>query len=561
MTHEMTHDTLRRDDREAAGVKAHLPSDRKITGHCPAINRPAKSCSFASITGLDGSPPLRHFATVVLRTTLALVCLLLVAADWPKWKVRRREGDVPNRFAAALLDPTSWTPEPPSPKRVDIARLARSLRAVCDGLSPAQAEQYAHFIHESASVHEEDPFLIATLMVHASRCRGDAKELRGIGLTGIQPEMYRGNVSVDMLQYEVREGHRWAVRAKMIARPLTAKTLKDPQQNIEWAAALLAMWREQHDAIDAQFEQAPHRHYVSHFLWGDRVQSARAEDMILTARRRLLENYNGVTRSGPSREFRAITFGCPLEGSPRIVSSKPGADRDHGLRMHRGVDVDADIGEPVLAMADGLVTFAGVDFPGRGTAVDLPPDQIHRVPLHEMGAGGRYVCITHLPDPDRRDNPAAMLFDRAVMSVPRAPEDNDAPDNVANIVKFTELNVEAPKCARIELEAIEITARDPSRALVSCYMHLDTTRVRSGQDVKRGEVIGTVGRTGVKESATHLHLELKSERELFDARDVLSGILIGDPAWHSTDEERRARRRARAEGLTSRAMASEAVAY
>jgi murein DD-endopeptidase MepM/ murein hydrolase activator NlpD len=461
---------------------------------------------------------------------------------------------VPYRHAAALTNPDSWTPEPASPKRVDVARFARSLRAVCESLSPAQAEQYAHWIQESVSVHEEDPFLIATLIVHASRCRGDAKELRGIGLTGIQPEMYRGNVSVDMLRYEVREGRRWAVRAKRISRPLTAKTLKDPQQNIEWAAALLAMWREQHDAIDAHFEQAPHRHHVSHFLWGDSVQSARAEDVVLTARRRLLEHYNGATRSGPTREFRAITFGSPLQGSPRIVSSKPGQDRDHGLRMHRGVDVDAEMTEPVLAMADGLVTFAGVDFPGRGTAIDLPPESITKVPLHEMGAGGRYVCITHLPDPDRKDNPVASLFERSVTSVPRAPEDSDAPDNVADIVKFTELNVQAPKCARIELDAIEITARDPSRALVSCYMHLDTTRVRSGQDVKRGDVIGTVGRTGVKESATHLHLELKSDRELFDARDVLSGILIGDPAWRSADEERRARVRARAEGLTSRAM-------
>ena len=79
-------------------------------------------------------------------------------------------------------------------------------------------------------------------------------------------------------------------------------------------------------------------------------------------------------------------------------------------------------------------------------------------------------------------------------------------------------------------------------------------QVKSGQAVKRGESIGTVGRTGCKESAAHLHLELKSERELFDARDVLTGILIGDPPWRSEHEERRARRRARSEGLTSSAM-------
>jgi murein DD-endopeptidase MepM/ murein hydrolase activator NlpD len=461
---------------------------------------------------------------------------------------------VPNRYAAALLDPSHRPQEPESPKRLDTARLARALRAVCERLQPGRAEQYARWIAKSAAKHEEDPFLIATVMVHASRCLGDARELKGIGLTGIQPEMYRGNVNVDMLSYVVPEGPGWAVRAKMLARPLNAQTLKDPQYNIEWAAALLAMWREQHAAIDAQFEQAPHGHYVSHFLWGDQVQSVRAEDTLFNARRRLLQHYHGATQPVPAREFRAISFGPPLEGSPRVVSSKPGADRDGGLRMHRGVDVDAETGEPVLAMADGQVTFAGVDLPGHGTAVDLSPENITRVPAHEMGAGGRYVCITHIPDPNHTPAPQSeWVRDRLVTSVPRSPGDSDAPESVTELVKIPGYE-EVPKCAPIELEAIEIRARDPSRALVSCYMHLDTTRVRSGQDVKRGEPIGTVGRTGCKESAAHLHLELKSDRELFDARDVLTGILIGDPPWRSEHEERRARSRARSEGLTSRAM-------
>jgi murein DD-endopeptidase MepM/ murein hydrolase activator NlpD len=464
---------------------------------------------------------------------------------------------VPNRYAAALLQPTSWKPEPESPKRIDQARFARALRSTCDNISAAQAEQYAHWIRESAAMHDEDPFLIATLMVHASHCRGDAEQLKGIGLTGIQPEMYRGNVKLDMLQYEVREGQGWAVRARLLSRPLTAQTLKNPQQNLEWAAALLAMWREQHDAIDAQFEQAPHRHYVSHFLWGDLIESSRSEDALFAARRRLLEHYHGPGRAIPTRAFRAITFGAPLEGSPRIVSSKPGADRDNGLRMHRGVDVDAETGEPVLAMADGQVTFAGVDLPGRGTAVSLAPDEITRIPSAQMGAGGRYVCITHIPDPKRPDGAAKSAQpEPKVTSVPRSPGDSDAPENAANMAKADAASAGAGKRPLIQLDVIEITARDTSQALVSCYMHLDTTFVRTGQDVKRGERIGTVGRTGCKESAAHLHLELKSENELFDARDVLTGILIGDPPWHSSQEERRARQRARAEGLTSQAMTS-----
>jgi murein DD-endopeptidase MepM/ murein hydrolase activator NlpD len=482
-----------------------------------------------------------------------LLCLLLLGADWPKWAIRRREGSIANRYSPALLDPSTWAPEPESPEALDVQRFSRALHRVCKNLSTARADQYALWIDESAKLHDEDPFLIAALMVYSSHCAGKAEEMQGVGLTGIQPEMYRSNVDVDMLRYAVREGEEWNERAIMLSRELNTRALENPQINLEWAAALLAMWREQHEAIDAQFEQAPHRHYVSHFLWGDRVQSARAEDGVFTARRRLLEHYHEKSNARPSREFRAITFGAPLEGSPRIVSSKPGADRDRGLRMHRGVDVDAELGEPVLAMADGIVSFAGVDLPGKGSAVDLTPEEIHRIPGHEMGAGGRYVCITHMPSPKRDSSSATQIVDPPVTSVPRLPDDSDdTPETAAKAESAPTAG--SGKRPLMMLEPLEIVARDPSRSLISCYMHLDMTAVRSGQYVTRGEPVGTVGRTGCRESAAHLHLELKSEKELFDARDVLTGILIGDPPWHSENEERRAKRRARAEGLTSSAM-------
>ncbi|HEY6881592.1 MAG TPA: M23 family metallopeptidase, partial [Polyangiales bacterium] len=272
-----------------------------------------------------------------------------------------------SRYSCSLVDVDSWAPEPESPPRLELSRFATALRRVCDRLSPAKAQQLATWIDESAQLHGEDPFLIAAVISRASRCLGDKNdEQEGVGLAGIQPDMYRGNVEVDMLQYAVQEGDEWTVRAKVMSKPLTKRTLENPQANIEWTAALLAMWREQHDAIDHQFEQTPHRHYVSHFLWGDRVQSTRGEDGVFTDRRRLLAHY-GSDLPQATRTFRGVEWGAPLEGAPRIVSSKPGADRDRGLRMHRGVDVDAAMHEPVLAMADGRVSFAGVDLPGRGT--------------------------------------------------------------------------------------------------------------------------------------------------------------------------------------------------
>lgn len=410
---------------------------------------------------------------------LSLCTLLLGSADWPKWRARARSGVAPNRRAAALINANVWRDEPKSPKVVDVARLASSLAAVCGQMPRERSERYAAFIHDSATRHGEDPFLLAAIVHRMSRCSPDAVSAEGVGLAAIQPEMYRENVRGHLLHYLVPDGVAWAERERALPHMLSASTLRNPQDNLEWAAALLAMWREQHAAVDGKFEQVPHRHYLSHFVWGDSVKSDRAEDRIFTDRRRLLFNY-GEPMAQPSVPFRGLAWGSPLEAGPRVVSSSPGASRDEGLRRHRGVDVEAVYGEPVLAMADGTVFFAGVDLPGMG-ARGLLPSQMKRVPRRQMGRGGRFVCIDHV----------GALEDEAYLR--------------------------------------------------SCYMHLEEVSVRTGELVRRGQIVGTVGRTGMKRSAPHLHLEVKSDKRLYDARDLVPGILVGEPP----PELRRMRRAAR----------------
>lgn len=398
---------------------------------------------------------------------LALCTLLLGSADWPKWRARARSGIAPNRRAASLIHANVWRDEPKSPELVDVGRLATSLTAVCGPMPRERSERYAGFINDSATRHGEDPFLLAAIAHRMSRCSPDAVTAEGVGLAAIQPEMYRENVRGHILHYLVPDGLAWAEREQALPRMLSASVLRNPQDNLEWAAALLAMWREQHAAVDSKFEQTPHRHYVSHFIWGDSVKSDRAEDRIFTDRRRLLFNY-GEPMAQPSVQFRGVAWGAPLEAGPRVVTSSPGASRDEGLRRHRGVDVEAVYGEPVLAMADGTVFFAGVDLPGMGARL-LAPSQMKRVPRKQMGHGGRFVCIDH----------AGALEDEAFLR--------------------------------------------------SCYMHLEEVKVRTGEVLQRGHVIGTVGRTGMKSSAPHLHLEVKSDKRLYDARDIVPGILVGEP--------------------------------
>lgn len=406
--------------------------------------------------------------------TCATLASLLMGGDFETWRVRRRNGVQANLRAAALLDPKTWPAEPATPSELDPERFRQALREVCGPMPASRADNYTRWILEKAQKYAEDPFLLGALVVRMSRCLPEAHTVEGIGLTAIQPEMFASNLRGRKLVYPVREGESWVTREREQSVALNERTMEVAEYNLEWAAALLAMWRDQHAEIDARFPQQSHRHYVSHFVWGDTAYSARAEDHILTDRRRLLAHY-GQTQPVLTTTWRGLTWSLPLESGPRVVSSQPGATRDEGLRLHRGVDVESAFGEPVLAMADGRVGFAGIDLPGRAQRTE----QLSGVARSEMGNGGRFVCITHLDE------------------------------------------------------------HEDELWLRSCYMHLEQIKVRTGDVVKRGDVVGTVGRTGMKRSAPHLHLELKSDKRLYDPREVLAGLLIGDPPSDAPKKRRR----------------------
>ena len=149
----------------------------------------------------------------------------------------------------------------------------------------------------------------------------------------------------------------------------------------------------------------------------------------------------------------------PLEGGTRLGTSGLGADRDDGARAHRGLDIDATVGEPVRAVADGVVQFAGVDLTGDHPALGLFPRQIRRWRNRTMGPGGFFVR------------------------------------------------------SRMHTDGIR-----------SGYFHLTGFRVVAGQTVRAGEIIGTVGRSGVKVSGSHLHFEVHQNGELKDPVRFLLGV-------------------------------------
>jgi murein DD-endopeptidase MepM/ murein hydrolase activator NlpD len=404
--------------------------------------------------------------------SLMVLSLALMGNERPPWRARRRPMPHPNRIARARIALSDWPPEPRTPERVDPARFARALQAICDWMPDERAARYTGWVLENAEAFEVDPFLLGALIYREGRCRSDAEDGHGhrgsgTGLTLIDHRMYWENLRGGTLRYFVRADDAWVERERTVDRfGFGGPRLRQPEPNIYFAAALLSAWRDQHATVDATFEQHPHRHFVSHWIWGDRVRSDRQEDRILLERRRLLEYY-GAHDGPPPVIWGGVTFGCPLDGCPRVISSWLGSERDGGARHHRGVDVESLPGEPVRAIADGLVVFAGVDLPGGQRHRQLRTrEQYEAIDDDALGAGGRYVCVR-----TRREG---------------------------------------------DLHSVR-----------HCYMHLEQVTVAYGDRVARGDQVGTVGRTGMRRSAAHLHLEMSTDR-LEDPSEILYGLLLGN---------------------------------
>ena len=397
---------------------------------------------------------------------LLLLSLLTLAAERMPWRARKRPDFQPNRLASERVRIDEWGQEPEAPQQVAAEPLARALAELCAYPTPKRALPLAQFTLEAAAEFAIDPFLLGALAYRASRCRSDKQELAGIGLSLLPPRMYEADFRGRSYHYRVRDKGEWHDRVQPLPRyAFVPGNLLRAQSNLYFTAGLLAMWRDQHATVDEGFPQLPHRHFVSHFVWGDSVQSARAEDRILSDRRRLL-GYYGALPAQKTIRYRGHELGSPLDGAPRVVSSGLGFARDGG-RTHRGIDVESEFGETVRAIAGGKVVFSGVDLPGQREHLQLSTAATNAYDRKALGFGGRYVCISH-----------------------------DGGEG----------------------------------ALRSCSMHLETVRVGYGERVERGQPIGTVGRTGMKSSSPHLHLELLEDAAtLLDGLQVMRGVLIGTP--------------------------------
>ncbi len=396
-------------------------------------------------TSRDSSEPIQvRRALLVFLATLPGWAPSPAQAAWPSAPRARQAPGPLHRGIHELRDPAGWPAEPARlTGPLDTVRFDDAFTKICRPVASRAVDlpAVAAIIRDVALASDADPFLLAALAYRQGFCTPGLKSAAGIGLLQIQPAMFSKGSALPFPRTALDKNH-----------------LLDPRHNLEVGVALLKLWDTEHTSLDLKYGSTPHRTSVAHFIWGDKVWGTTGEDRVLTSRRRLLELY-GATPSATHPSWFGFDLVAPLQGAPRLGTSGPGADRAGGAREHRGLDVDAATGEPVRAVADGVIQFAGADMPGKQPARWLTVRR-SRTYRSRFGPGGLFVRVNH------------------------------------------------PQGVR------------------TGYFHLNSFLVSAGQSVKAGDIIGFVGRTGVKQSGSHLHFEVTQNGDLLDPVKFMSAFVL-----------------------------------
>jgi murein DD-endopeptidase MepM/ murein hydrolase activator NlpD len=318
------------------------------------------------------------------------------------WKARVRRHRYGFVRGYALVNPHAMPKEPTSPDVKKLDAFANGLRILQPNLGKKRALRYARWITSYADLFAVDPFVVASYIhvqsafstrYHASprKKKASSKKERGYGIARLRPSVHARFIRQGRYRYWVFE-NAWQQRELVVDRfKLTRKSLRSPEASIYFACALLSIYGAQDRSLHLSFPQRDHRHPVAHLYWGDRVRGNQIEDRVLRDRRRLIEYYNGRQRT-PSGRYKGMALHLPLDGAPRKITSGFYARR--GRRMHRALDFYSHTGEPVRAIADGVVYFAGYQRRGHRSR-PIHPSLSKYARRWRLGIGGLFVLIRH----------------------------------------------------------------------------------------------------------------------------------------------------------------------
>ncbi len=406
---------------------------------------------------------MRSIACIVGLVCLGTVGVCLAAGRVPWQRRVASPVEIRHNLAKENVTVEMWPAEPETPPALDPVLFQGAFSTLCGPMPEDRLDKYVEVLLTRGAEFDVDPFLLGALVYDRSGCRPRTPDREVThGVTRIDVKMHAPHIRSGEYRYYLREGADWKKEVLEVSEyPFNKWKAEKIPSNIYWAAALMKVFSAQCGDLDKALGGVPHRHPVSHWFYGDKVKSAAPEDVVLTARRRLLAYYHSVVPEAAGN-CRGVGLVSPLDGTPRLVLDYFGNPRGKkGGVGHRGIDLDGITGEPVRAIASGRVSFAGVDIRGKGSR-PLTPDQATALERKAMGPGGLFVKINH------------------------------------------------------------------GDGFGSIYMHLDSLSVTSGDEVKAGQIIGTLGRTGTEESGPHLHLEIRQGTGRVDPAVVLKDVLV-DP--------------------------------
>lgn len=410
-----------------------------------------------------------------------------VAAGKTPWRRRARPKDAGlGKTGWSVIDThKSWPVEPVSPAiaSIDAVRLGGALIALCPKLKPPRAQQWASWMLEYARRFKVDPMLLGALVYQEGRCKLRSTDY-GVGPTRIHADMHR---------------HHWrsADMAYIYWLP-TGASAQVKSSTTHWRRHALKLPEFRFNRWVAKKPQA-NLYFAAALLkvWADQCPHIDAS--------------HGV--SVPHRSVAAhFVWG------DRVVSSH---EEDEILIARRRL----------IRHYTGVPSTLRGAFKGRAlhSPLEGPPRKLTGA-WHDPREGRRkHKGVDYSSN---MAEPVLAIADGTVWI---------AGADLAERPTASYRPATAPRIPRATLgRAGLLVLLDHGDGLTSGYMHLLRYTVSTGETVKAGQVIGYVGRSGVKRSSAHLHFEIRVDRKRVDPVPLL-GPLVIDPLQTKAGRWRKAR--------------------